>query len=153
MPLGMEVDLSPGDFVSDGNPVPLHPKGAQPPIFGPLLLRPNGCMDQNAAWYGGRRRPTRHYVRWGPSSPSLQGHSPRFSSIVRCGQRAGWTKMPLDVEVGLVFGPGDFVFDGDPAVPRKKCTPNFGPCILWPNFWMDEDATCRPASVAYLSYC
>ena len=29
--------------------------------------------------------------------------------------------MPLGVEVNLV--PGDFVFDGDPARPRKKGTP------------------------------
>jgi len=29
--------------------------------------------------------------------------------------------MPLGMEVGL--GPGDFVFDGDPARPRKKATP------------------------------
>jgi len=29
--------------------------------------------------------------------------------------------MPLGMEVGL--GPGDFVFDGDPAIPRKKDTP------------------------------
>jgi len=28
---------------------------------------------------------------------------------------AGWTKMPLGMDVGL--GPGDFVFDDDPAVP------------------------------------
>jgi len=28
--------------------------------------------------------------------------------------------MPLGMEVGL--GPGDFVFDGDPATPRKKGT-------------------------------
>jgi len=26
--------------------------------------------------------------------------------------------MPLGMEVGL--GPGDFVFDGDPATPRKR---------------------------------
>jgi len=35
---------------------------------------------------------------------------------------AGWTKMPLDMEVGL--GTGDFVFDRDQATPRKKGTPN-----------------------------
>ena len=29
--------------------------------------------------------------------------------------------MPLGMEVGL--GPADFVFDGDPATPRKKGTP------------------------------
>ena len=54
MPLGMEVDLSPGDFVSDGDPAPPQ-KGAEPPIFGPRLLWPNGCVDQDATWYGGLR--------------------------------------------------------------------------------------------------
>ena len=46
MPLGMQAGLSPGDFVLDGDPAPL-PKGVEPPIFSPRLLRPNGCMDQD----------------------------------------------------------------------------------------------------------
>ena len=70
----------------------------------------------------------------------------------------GWTKMPLGMEVGL--GPGDYVFDGDPATPEKKVLaaevnvgpgdvvldgvtaplkgaqpPVFGSCLLWPNGW------------------
>jgi len=70
MPFGMEVGLSPGNFDFNGEPAPPTPKkGAEPPIFGPCLLWPNGCMDQDAAWYGGRPRPRRHCVRWGPSSP------------------------------------------------------------------------------------
>jgi len=32
------------------------------------VLWPNGWMDQDATWYGGRPRPMRHCVRWGPSS-------------------------------------------------------------------------------------
>jgi len=46
---------------------------------------------------------------------------------------AGWTKMPLSMEIGL--GPGDFVFDGDPVPPQKKAQshPIFGPCLLWAN--------------------
>ena len=31
MPLGMEVDLGPGDFVLDGDPAPFPKKGAEPP--------------------------------------------------------------------------------------------------------------------------
>jgi len=89
MPLGMEVGLSPGDFVLDGDPVPLSKKGWSPQIFGPRILWPNGCMDQDAAWHAGRRRPTRHSVGWGPSSFPLKGHIPQFSAIVRCGQTAG----------------------------------------------------------------
>ena len=51
-------------------------------------------MHQDATWYGGRPRPTRHCVRCGPSY-------------------------------------------------RKRHThrhPIFGPCLLWPNGWMDDDA-------------
>ena len=55
-PLGMEVGLSPVDFVLDGDPAAPQ-KGAQSPIFGPCLLWPNGQMDQDATWWGGRRRP------------------------------------------------------------------------------------------------
>ena len=44
-----------------------------------------------------------------------------YSASVCCGQMAGWPKMPLGMEVGL--GPGDFVFDGDPAAPRKGQVP------------------------------
>ena len=50
MPLGMEVGLSPGDFVFDGEPGPLPKRGGTSPIFGPCLLWPNGCMDQDATW-------------------------------------------------------------------------------------------------------
>jgi len=49
--------------------------------------------------------------------------------------------MPFGIKVGL--GPGDFVFDGDPAPPDKGVAPHriFGPCLLWPNGWMDQDVT------------
>ena len=61
-------------------------KGAQSPaIFGPCLLWPNGWMDQDATWYGGRHRRRRHCVIQGPSYPSLKGQCPQFSAHVRCG--------------------------------------------------------------------
>jgi len=120
MALNIEVGLSPGDFVLDGNPYPLPNKGAEPPIFVSCLLRPNGYPD--ATWYGFRPRPTRHCVRWRPTSPPLKGHSLSLLAIVRCGQKAGWTKIPLGMEVGL--GPCEFVFDGHQASPSKKGTPN-----------------------------
>ena len=80
-------------------------------------------MDQDATWYGGSLRPTRHCVRWGPGFPSLKGHSPQFLADVYCGQTAGWIKMQLGTEADL--GPGDIVLDGV-AVPQKRGTaPNF----------------------------
>jgi len=53
-----------------------------------------------------------------------------------------WIKMPLGMEVGL--GPGDFMLDGDPTPSSKKRRSpllNFRPSLLWPNGWMDQDAT------------
>jgi len=90
MPLGTEVGLDPSDIVLEENPAPLPKKGAEPPMFGPCLLWPNGCMDQNATWYGGRPRPRPHCARWEPSSPSpKRGNSPQFSAHACCGQTAG----------------------------------------------------------------
>jgi len=66
-----EVSLTPGDFVLAWDPAPLPKYGRRPQIFSPRLLWPNGCIDQDATWYGGRPRPTRHCVRRGPSSPPL----------------------------------------------------------------------------------
>jgi len=50
--------------------------------------------------------------------------------------------MPLGMDVGLV-GPGDFVLDENPApLPQKgRSPPIFGPCLLRPNGWMDQDGT------------
>ena len=126
MPLGTEVGLGPNDIVLHGDPAPT-PKGAEPhPIFGRRILWPNGCMDQDATWYGGRPQPMRHCLRRSPSSPHLKGHNPQFSANVRCGQTAGWTKMPLGMEVGL--GPGD-CYRWGPSYPRKKGIPP--PPNLW----------------------
>jgi len=118
MPLGMEVGLGPDDFVLDGDPAPLPPKGAEPPIFGPCLLWPNGWMDQDGIWHGGGSRSRPHCARWGPSSPPQGGTaSPQFSAHVYSGPTAVYIRTPLGTEVGLSR---DFVLDGDPAPPPLK---------------------------------
>ena len=63
MPLGMEVGLGPGHNVLDGDPAPFRKGDISLPTFGPCLLWPNGWIDQDATWYGGRPRPRRHCVR------------------------------------------------------------------------------------------
>ena len=40
------------------------------------VLWPNGWMDQDATCYGDRPRPRRHYVRWGPGSPTEWAQQP-----------------------------------------------------------------------------
>ena len=84
MKLGMQVGLGPGHIVLGGDPAPPRLKGHSPPIFGLYMLRPNGCMDQDVTWYGGRPQPRRLCVRWGPRSPSPKGGgSPNFRPMLR----------------------------------------------------------------------
>jgi len=56
-------------------------------------------------------------------------------------QGEGGRPLPLGMEVGL--GPGDFVLDETllPSPKRGRSPPIFGPCLLWPNGWMDQDRT------------
>jgi len=69
MKRGMQVGIGPPDhLVLDRDPAPPK-RGTAPSNFWPCLLWPNGWMDQDATWYGGRPRTRRHCVRWGPSSP------------------------------------------------------------------------------------
>jgi len=82
MKLAMQVGLGPGHTVLDGDSGPLPPQGH--------------------TWHGGRPRPRRHCVRWGPSSPPQKGAQP---------------------------------------------PPIFCPCLLWPNGYMDQDATWLAAGV------
>jgi len=67
-------------------------------------------------------------------------------TLVYSGQTVGWIKMKLGMQLGL--GPGHIVLDVDPPpLPKGAEPPIFGPCLLWPNSWMDQDATlyrCRP---------
>ena len=83
MPLGMDVGLSPGDFVLDGDPVfPFQQRGRSPlPIFGPFILCPNGWMHQDTTRYGGRPQLRRVCVRWGPSPPPQKGGGDPFAIL------------------------------------------------------------------------
>jgi len=76
-----------------------------------------------------------------PPSPKRGRTPPQLSAHFYCGQTAGCIQMPLGIEVG--FGPGDFVVDGQPATSQKEgVVPQiFGPCLSWPNGWMDQDGT------------
>jgi len=71
MALGIEVGLG-QDYIllycDLGPSFPPQKRGRAPsPIFGPLLLWPNGWMHQGATRYGGRPQTRRVCVRWGPS--------------------------------------------------------------------------------------
>jgi len=121
-----------------GTQSPPHKGGGAPQIFGPSLLWPNCCMDQDATWYRGRPRPTRprptrHCVRCGPSYPQKKGTPTPTQFLARLLWPYGW----MDE---------DAAWYGSRPRPRPHCTrrgpssrerdtaaPFFcGPCLLWP---------------------
>jgi len=138
MKLGTQAGLSPGHIALDGDPAPPPPKGHSPHIFICPSVRlshecfvTNGCMDQDVTWYGGRPRPRRLCVRWGPRSPPPKGHRPPIFGpyMLRpngcMAQDATW--------YGGRPRPGDFVLDVDPAPPTQKgpeAQQILGPCIV-----------------------
>ena len=81
MLLGKKVGLGPGNIVFDADAAP--PQGAEPPIFGPCLLWPNGWMYQDATWYKCRPRP--HIVLHGDPGSSRKGTARQFSAHAYCG--------------------------------------------------------------------
>jgi len=67
-----------------------------------------------------------------PAPYPQTGTAPNFGPCL-------WIKMPLGREVDL--GPGNIVLDGDPTPPKGHSPQFLGPCLLWPNGCMDEDAS------------
>ena len=117
MRLGREVGLRPREIVLVGDLAPLPQKGAEPTIFGPCLLWPDGCMDQDATWHGGRSWPRPHCARWGPSCPPPKvGGAPLFLAHVYCGHgrpsqlllRSLWP--PYGIGQAIIFLPCGFFF-------------------------------------------
>jgi len=96
-----------------GTQLPLSKKGAQPPFFGPCLLWPNGWMDQDATWYGGRPRPRPHCARRGPSPPPKRRGWQIPTIIFVVGKRLDG----LDEMIGL--GLDNIVLPCEPAQPPK----------------------------------
>jgi len=135
--LGMEVGMSPGDFVLDGDPVPL-PNFRSISIVAKrldalrchLVLMFDVVVYCNLANQPCEPPPTPH--KGGGATSPIFGH-------VYCGQMAGWMKPPLGTEGDL--GPGHIVLDGVPA-PAKGAQqlPSFRPVSI-------------VATIAHLSYC
>ena len=102
MPLGTEVGLGRGlrNIVFDVDPTTPR-KRAHPPLpnFGPCLLWPNGWMDEDAAWYGSRRRPRPHCTRRGPTSRKKGTAAPPLF-----GPCLLWPRSPISPTAELLLG-------------------------------------------------
>jgi len=137
----MEVGLSPGDYLLDGDPSPT-PKGAEPAQFSAHIY-----FGQTAAWIKMPLGTEVGLVLRGivfdvdPATPRKKGtHPTQFLAHVYCGQTAGWMKMPLGTEIDL--GPGHIVSDGGPSSLERgtAAPPPFGPCLLWPRSHISASA-------------
>jgi len=98
------------------------PKGAQPPIFGPHPLRPNGYIDQDSTWYGGRPRPGATLCYGEPAPPpQKRGRSPHphFRPMFM------WPNSWMDQ---------DGTWHGGRPQPRRSCGVIWGPSPLT-NIW------------------
>ena len=136
MPLGMDVGLSPGDFVLDGDPFPLPKRGRSPlPNFRPAHFycgRTAGWIKMALGIEVGLS--PGDFVSDGDPASSLKmggTTSPIFGPFhFYCGRTAGCIKMPLGMEVGL--SPGDVVLDGGPSPypERGRVPPNFRPMSI-----------------------
>jgi len=140
MPLGVEVGLGPGHIVLDGDPALPSPKVHSPQFLAHI------CCGQMAGWIkmplGGEIGPSDIVLDGDPAPPRPKGAEPQFSSHVYCGQTARWIKMALGTEVGLGSAQRRCVRWETSSPSLKGARPSvFGPCLLWPNGYMDEDAT------------
>ena len=82
-------------------------------------------MDQDETWHAGRSRPRTHFVRWG------QAQRPIFR--------------PISVPIGCMNQDATWLMGTPLSLPKKGPEPTsqvFGPCLLWPNGWMDQDGPC-----------
>jgi len=148
MPLGRKVGLDPSHIVLDGDwgvlgtHIHLHKKGAQPPIFGPCLLCPNG-----AGWI---KMPLGMEVGLDPSDIVLDGDP---APLPKKGAEPLPNFRPMSIVAngcmdqdatqygGRPRPRPHIVLDGDPVPAPQKGAPIFGPCLLSPNGLMDQDAT------------
>jgi len=98
MPLGMELGLSPGDFVLDGDPASLPKKGAEPPQFSAHV-----CCGQTAGWI---KLPLSTEVGLGPDNivihgdptPPKKGTAPNFQPVSIVAKRlyvSGYHLVPM----------------------------------------------------------
>jgi len=141
--LGMDVGgLSPGDFVLDGVEAPSPKKGQSP-----LPFSAHFYCGKTAGWI---KMPLGTKIGLSPGDSVLDG-DPAPSQIF--GPFLLWPNSWMHQDATWYgeasISPGDFAAYATlcsmwtQLPPEKRHThPHsiFGPCLLWPNGWMDEDA-------------
>jgi len=87
-----------GDCFTNGSPYAMGPLSSVCPVYDVGVLWPNGWMDQDATWYGGKPRPRPYCVRWGPASHGKGHSSPHFWPMSIVAKRS-----PISVTAEVLF--------------------------------------------------
>jgi len=88
------------------------------------VFLPNGWMDQDETWRGGRPRPGHIVLDRDPAPPPPKrggAQQPPTFRPMYCGQTAEWIKVPLDMELGL--GLGHIVLMGTQLTAKRHSNP------------------------------
>jgi len=122
--------------------LPSPKDGTEPPIFGHLYCgQTAGCIKMPTNWYGGRPEPRRLCVRWGPSPLPQKGRAPNFRPASIVAKRLYGLRCQLVRREASAYTTLCWMWTQlPPEKGHTHTTPFFGPCLLWPNVWMDEDA-------------
>ena len=131
----MEVGLSPGDFVLDGDPVPLPKRGGATQFSAHVYNCGQTATSTKMSFGMEVGLGLRDSVRWGTHLPPEKGHThpqPIFGLCLLCPN--GW--MDQDVTwYGRMPRPRRHCVRWGPSSPMEGAQhPSFfGPCLLWPN--------------------
>ena len=147
IPLGMELGLVPGDIVLDGDHAPLHKRGRSPPPFSA-----HDYCGQTAGWM---KLVLSMEIGLSPGDFALDGDSaplpqtgaepaPQFSAHFYVPN--GWMHQDATWYGCRPQPRGLCVRSGPTPFPKRRRSPGaeppiFGPCLLWPNGWMDQNGT------------
>ena len=123
-----------------------------PPIFGPCLLWPNGCMDQDAVWYRGSLGLGRGHIVLDGNPTRLRHKECTCMMFVVTKRLDGYLVRCM---VGL--GPGNTVLDADPApLPRGTASTQISALVCcgqmagWIEMpWYEGRPQPRPHCVTY----
>ena len=117
------------------------PNRGQSPQFSAHVYCGQTAAWIDATWYGGRPRPRRHCVRWGPSPSPKAGRasaSPIFDPLLLWPD--GWMHQAA-TWYGVRPQPRGLCVRWGPSPSPKAGQPQFLAHLLWPNGWMHQDAT------------
>jgi len=140
--LGMEVGLGPVHIMLDGDTAP--PKRGRAPQFLSHLYcgQTAGCIQMPLGMEIGLS-PGDFVVRWGPSPyPKRGGAPPNFRPTCVVAKQLHGSRCHLLRSYTSAYATLCSMWTQlPPEKGHNHPHPIFGPCLLWPNGWMDEDAS------------